>query len=518
MPKLNTVKQKTENTAQKDYKKLHNLSRDAKILQGIVHHLDWDQETYMPPGASGIRSEQLKTLAGIIHRKRTNKQYANALSKLIDLKSGQIIASQLSVPQKAALKEWRRDYLQDTALPTKFVEDFTKLTSQAIVSWRKAKQDNDFNHFAPWLEKIIAMSRKKAELLGYLDHPYDALLDQFEPHITTKEVTAIFSKLREHITPLIKKIQATKQIPDHFLHGEWDKDKQTSFSYRLLDAMGYDRECGRLDLSTHPFSSSSHPTDSRITTRINTNCVVNNLFVILHEGGHALYEMGLPQNEYGSPLGESRSLGIHESQSRWWETRIGMTKPFWQHFLPHLQQTFKGGLEKISLDDFYRAINKVEPSFIRVDADELTYPLHVILRFEIEKGLIEGSLKVKEVPEAWNAKMEKSLGIVPSNDAEGCLQDIHWSMGAIGYFPTYTLGNLYAANLFNAFAAEHPDWEKRVARGELSFIKQWLHEKIYRHGRQYTSQELIKLATGKPFSADPYLHYLKDKYTHIYKV
>lgn len=505
------------NTAEKDYQKLCEHSKHARILQGISSILDWDQETYMPSGSAGIRSEQLETMAGIIHQERTSRKFSNALSKLIDIRSGKLKTKKLSPHQVAALREWRRDYLHDTALPPKFVKELAKVSSQAIIAWRSAKNENAFHQFAPYLDRIIQLNRQKADFLGYQDHPYDALLDQYEPNISTKEVGSLFSKLRTQLTPLIKKM-AQQPVDDHFLYGNWDVGKQMAFSQKLLDAMGYDSAKGRVDFSAHPFSSASHPTDSRITTRIHHESLMSNIFAILHEGGHALYEMGLPQNQYGTPLGDYRSLGVHESQSRWWETRIGMSKPFWQYFFPLLKETFKGQLDHIDFDSFYRAINKVEPSFIRIEADEVTYPLHVILRFELEKGLIEGSLNVRDIPEAWNAKMEEYLGIIPPNNAEGCLQDIHWSMGAFGYFPTYTLGNLYAAHLFETFAKDHRDWEKQVAAGQLEFIKLWLHEKVYQHGKRYTTQVLLKEATGKDFSADSYLHYLKKKFASLYSL
>ncbi len=500
-----------------NYNKVHELSKKSRVLQGISALLDWDQETYMPSGGAANRAEQMKTMAGLIHRQRTGKKYANALAKLIDLKSGKIVAIDLTPEQEAAAKEWRRDYIQDTALPTAFVEEFAKLCSQSILAWRSAKKDNSFQQFIPFLDRIVSMNRKKAELLGYQAHPYDALIDQYEPELTTKEVLQLFTKLRENITPMIKKI-ATQTNDNSFLHGKWDQTRQIEFSYKLLKEMGYDLDKGRLDFSSHPFSSASHPTDSRITTRIHPTSLTSNIMIILHEAGHALYEMGLPLEKFGSPLGDARSLGVHESQSRWWETRIGLSKPFWHHFLPLLKETFKGQLDHVVLDQFYKGVNKVEPGFIRVEADELTYPLHVILRFEMEKGLIEGSMKVREIPEIWNNKMKDYLGITPSTNSEGCLQDIHWSMGAFGYFPTYTMGNLYAAHLFEAFSKDHPDWEAHVAKGELVFIKDWLHQKIYKHGRRYSTHELLKEATGKPFTADAYLHYLKDKYSKIYKL
>lgn len=457
-------------TTLKDFQKVHDLSKHARILQGIVAILDWDQETYMPPGGSTIRAEQFKTMAGIIHREKTNRKFHNALSKLVDIPTGAIKAKDLSPIQLAAVKEWRRDYLHDTALPSKFVEEFAKTTSQAVIAWRSAKSQNAFQQFSPFLDKIVALNRKKADLLGYQEHPYDALLDIYEPDIKTKDVSELFSKLRQHLTPWIKKM-AHQPVDDQFLYGEWDHAKQIAFSQKLLNALGYDQDKGRLDFSAHPFSSASHPTDSRITTRLHPKALMSNISAVMHEAGHALYEMGLPQDQYGSPLGEARSLGIHESQSRWWETRIGLSKPFWQYFFPLLKETFRGQLDHITLETFYRAINKVEPSFIRIEADEVTYPIHVILRFELEKALIEGSLSIRELPEAWNAKMEEYLGIIPSTNAEGCLQDIHWSMGAFGYFPTYTLGNLYAAHLFEAFEKEHPGWKSRLQPANWASLK-----------------------------------------------
>jgi carboxypeptidase Taq len=504
--------------SERSYQNLLKLSQQARILTGISHLLDWDQETYMPPGAATIRGLQLATLAGLIHEQKTGKKFKTALAKLIDIPTGKILERDLSGEQQAALKQWRRDFVQEQALPKKFVADFAQLSSQSILAWREAKQSNSFLKFAPFLEKLIMMSRKKADYLGYPNHPYDALLDQYEPEATTQGVAILFTSLQKSITKLLGAISQAKQVDDSLLHGDFPEDKQISFAHLILKDMGYHLEHGRLDLSSHPFSSSSHPTDSRITTRIHPTSVMSCISVILHEAGHALYEMGLPKEHYGSPLGDAISLGVHESQSRWWETRIGQSKPFWHHYLPLLQKHFKGKFDQIDLPMFYRAINKVQPSLIRVDADEVTYPLHVILRFELERGLIEGSLKIRDIPDAWNAKMKELLGVVPQTDTQGCLQDIHWAMGGFGYFPTYTLGNLYASQLFESFEKKHQDWEKRVAKGELHFITQWLHEAVHRHGRRYSSQEILKQATGKKPISAPYIHYLESKYREIYQL
>ena len=497
---------------QRNYEKLHQLSRQKRVLTGISHVLEWDQETYMPAGAGAIRGIQIETLAGLIHTEQTSKKYASALSKLIDISTGEITAKSLSAEQQAALREWRKDYIKAKALPKKFVEEWAKTTCQSMIVWREAKKTNTFSHFAPFLDKIVQLSRQKADYLGYEDHPYDALLDEYEPGANTKQISKLFGSIKASVQDLLKHIARSKPVDDSFLNGKFPTDKQMEFSKELLNRIGYTETHGRLDFSTHPFSIAPHPTDSRITTRIHPTSVMSCISVVLHEVGHALYEMGLPHEQYGTPLGDAISLGIHESQSRFWETRIGQSKPFWKYHLPLLKEKFGKELQDVSLETFYRAINKVHPTLIRVEADEVTYPLHVILRYEMEKSLIEGSLQIRDVPEVWNAKMMDLLGILPSNDAEGCLQDVHWSMGGIGYFPTYNLGNLYAAQLFEAFAVDHPDWEKRVAAGELLFIREWLGNAVHRHGRRYSGEELIKKISGKKLSADSYINYLNDKY------
>ncbi len=500
----------------KDYTRLHQHSRHAKILSGIESLLSWDQETYMPKNAASIRAEQIKTLAGIIHKEQTSKKFANALERLIDLKTGKILAEELSSEQKRAVELWRSDYLKEKALPAKFVEDFARLSSEGVFAWETAKKENNFKMFLPYLKKVVSMNRKKADYLGFKNHPYDALLDRYEPEMTAAELDKVFIPLRTFLTGLIKKIGSAKQVDDAVFKQEYNPSQQFSFGQKLLEWIGYDPASGRLDISSHPFSTSSHPSDSRITTRIDPRLFISNIRSVLHECGHAFYEMGLPEAHYGSPLGEAVSLGIHESQSRWWETRIGQSKPFCSFLLPHLKQEFEGKLEHLSLDQFWKAFNKVEPSLTRVEADEVTYPLHVMLRYEIEIALIEGTLQPKDLPQAWGEKMQELLGVTPKTDSEGCMQDIHWAMGAFGYFPTYALGNLYAAHLFTAFEKKHPNWDTLVQQGEFSTIKTWLYENIHQHGRRYTGKELLKKATGTDFSSDAYISYLENKYSQIY--
>lgn len=491
-------------------------SKKIRLLESLSHLLEWDQETNMPEAAAEIRSEQLKLVADLIHQERTGKGFSAALGKLIDLDSGKVLIKNLPLPSRAALREWRRDFLMAKALPKSFVGAFAQLASQAMTLWAKARKENAFKAFAPTLEKIVSMCRKKADYLGFKEHPYDALLDTFEPHMTIEEIDRIFPPLQKKITALLKKINAQKPIDSSCIEGKFSGTKQLQFSHKLLDALGYESAKGRLDLSTHPLTIALHPFDARITTRIHPTLPMECISAVLHECGHALYEMGLLPEYYGSPLGETISLGIHESQSRFWETYIGLSKPFWQHFYPLLQKTFARQLKSVSLDRFYRAINKVSASSIRVGADEVTYSLHIILRYEMEKELIAGTLKVQEIPEIWNSKMKEYLGITPKTDSEGCLQDIHWSMGGFGYFPTYTLGNLYASHFFKTLKKDHPDWEERVSKGEFLFIKKWLNEKIHKYGRTYTAAELVKKVSHESLSLDVYMDYLSQKFTAIY--
>jgi carboxypeptidase Taq len=504
--------------AKKDsYTQLHDIAKTGSLLSSVQMLLDWDQETYMPHEAIELRAQQQEYLASLIHKEKTGAKFSKALSKLIDLESGKIKDASLSAKQQAAVKEWRRDYLQVVKLPTAFVKKMSKATSTGSHIWMLAKEKNDFAAFRPALENIVSLTRKKADLLGYKNHPYDALLDTFEPETTTAQITTLFSHLKELLKELLKKIMEQPPVEERFLYLNYPADKQLHFVGRLLKPMGFDSSFSRLDQSAHPMCMGIHPTDTRMTTRVHPNKLMMNIFSVIHEGGHGLYHHGLPKEHFGTPLGEPISYGIDESQSRIWETIIGRSSAFWIHFYPLLQQEFPENLTPVSLHDFYNAINSVKPSFIRTDADEVTYNLHIIVRFELEKALLEGALQVKDLPEAWNAKMEEYLGIKPTTVSEGCMQDIHWSIGAIGYFPTYTLGNLYAAQFFEAFSRLHPDWNQKVASGDFSELRAFLYENIHRFGREYTAAELVQKVTGKPLSEKPFIAYLETKYRDIYK-
>jgi carboxypeptidase Taq len=501
---------------QKDpYTKLHNISKEIATLAAIEGLLEWDQETYMPHGAISLRSSQKEMMASFVHKQKTGPKFSKALKSLIDLETGAVLNPSLPPAKQAALREWRRDYLKLIKLPNSFVKTFAKTTSKALFAWAEAKKKNKFKDFAPHLEKIVSLARKKADLLGFKEHPYDALLDLYEPEMTCKFLTPLFQRLKHSLSDLLKIIQNRPSPQGDFLEDSFSSEKQIAFGHFLLNAMGFEHSSFRLDLSNHPFCMGFHPKDIRMTTKIHPKLLMSNIFSVIHEGGHGLYHTGLPEEEFGSPLGEAISLGIDESQSRWWETRVGRSFSFWKHFYPLLQKEFPEKLNQVSLETFYKAINKVSPSFIRIEADEVTYSMHIILRFEIEKMLIEGALKTKDLPDAWNAKMQELLGICPPNDAEGCLQDIHWSMGAIGYFPTYTLGNLYAAQFFNAYEYQHPNWKDLLEKGDLSQMRYWLKENIHRFGREFTPHEIVKKVTGKELNEKPFIQYLTNKYEHI---
>lgn len=497
------------------YQALIEHSKEIRQYNSVLTLLHWDQETYMPSGGIALRSEQISLLSTHIHDLKTSRHWKQLLAKFVHLGTGRPKIKGLSKAQLICLREWHVDYCKATKLPRTFVKTFAQVTSEASQIWAIAKKQNQFKLFAPFLEKIIRLNREKAEILGFGDHPYDALLEAYEPCMSTSKVTKLFHGLEQELTRLLGKLQQHPFEAAPFLSKAVDDAAQLELGNWLLSKLPIDPAYSRLDLSSHPFSMALHPRDSRITTRLLPKSFMSNIFSVLHEAGHSMYEMGLPADLWGTPLAEAVSLTVHESQSRWWETLIGRSFPFWKGLYPELQKQV-APLKNISLGQFYRAIHKVEPTFIRVEADEVTYGLHIILRFEIEKALISGTLSVADLPDAWNEKSKKLLGIIPPTHAQGCLQDIHWSLGDFGYFPTYALGNLLAAQFFALFAKEHPDWEQKVARRDFAFIRAWLTEHVHRWGRTYNSDELCKRVTDKPLSEYAYCRYLKKKYGEMY--
>jgi carboxypeptidase Taq len=505
-----------ENVFSKKLEKLFKESKNISTLQSIQQLISWDQETYMPKKAIDSRSDQLSALATLIHKKKTSEEYKKLLSELIDIETGNYKIEGLDLKEKASLREWRKEYLNLSKLPSSFVEKFAQTVSQSIDMWAKARHSNDFAMFEPFLQKIIDLNKEKAKILGYKKHPLDPLLDSSEPDMTVDKLEKIFPELKKGLIVLLQKIKSRNQVKDDFLHQKFSQEKQIAFNQKLLKILPIDQDICRLDISNHPFSTGIHPEDVRITTRIAEDFLPSNIFSVLHESGHAMYEMNLPVKYFGSPICEAISLGIHESQSRWWETLIGKSYSFCDFLFPEIKKHFPHEFAKVSVLDFYKAINKVESSLIRVEADEVTYSLHVIIRYEIEKALMEGSLATKDIPKTWNEKMKQYLSITPPTDSLGCLQDIHWSMGAIGYFPTYTLGNINAAQFFEKFKLDHPSYKEKLSVGDLAFIKDWLKENIHQYGKTYSADEICMRISGKKLSSESYLKYLNEKYSEIY--
>ncbi len=499
------------------YDLLLEKSKTIHNYQSILSLLHWDQETYMPPGAISARSEQIALLSSLVHEEKTSRGYKALLEKIVSLKTGKPKSTEYTPTQQLIIREWRKEFLRADKLPSSFVKEFSQITSEASQVWAIAKKENNFKLFLPFLEKIIALSRKKAEIYGYEDHPYDALIHCYEPCMNEKRITKIFDSLQKELKALLKKINAAKAIDAKFLSKKVNDETQTEIGHWIAGIMPVEAGYTRLDISSHPFSTAMHPRDSRITTRILPNAFMSNIYSVLHEEGHSMYEMGLPVEHFGTPLCEAASLSAHESQSRFWETLMGKNFSFWKHYYPALKKKVPSVLKGVTLDQFYRAINEVKTSFIRVEADEVTYCLHVVLRFELEKKLISGELAPVDLPDAWNAKFKELFGITPPTNREGCLQDIHWSLGDFGYFPTYALGNILAGQLFAAFAKKHPDWEEKLEEGNLEFVRNWHKENIHHHGKTYNLDELTKKITGKPLSEEAYCQYLKKKYAKIYR-
>jgi carboxypeptidase Taq len=391
------------------------------------------------------------------------------------------------------------------------------LTSQAESIWEEAREKSDFAMFQPYLEKIVATNIEFVELWGYEGNRYNTLLDMYEPGITVEKLDQVFGALRERAVPLLQAIQASPNQPDRsFLEQQFDKEKQKEFSLFILKQMHYDFEAGRLDETVHPFATGLNPGDVRITTRYILNEVTASLFGTIHEGGHALYEQNISQDLIGTNLCSGTSLGIHESQSRFWENVVGRSREFWSRYYNDLQARYPGQLNEVKEEDFYRAINHIHPSLIRVEADELTYNLHIMVRYEIEKELINGTIQVSELPAVWNAKYKEYLGIVPPNDAQGVLQDVHWAGGAFGYFPSYSLGNMYAAQITNTMKKQLPNFDALIAEGNLEPIKTYLSDKIYQYGKLLTPTEVIVQVTGEELNPEYLMNYLEEKYKKIY--
>lgn len=499
---------------QKQFQAFQALVSEVHDLNSTQALLGWDLEVMMPEKAAPVRSKQLATLAKLSHQMMTSADMEKLLQALRS-----DTGNPLGTTEKALVREVGRSVDKSKKVPVELLQEMVETTSSAHTVWVEARANKDFKLFEPLLGKIIQLNQRYAETQGYEDSPYDALLDEYEPDLTVKQIDPLFAKLKSEIVPLLKAIQNSGKTPDTRMltDGFFPAEQQISFSRKVLAQMGFDFDAGRLDLSAHPFSSGSSALDVRLTTRVDESDVFSALSSSMHEGGHGMYEQGINPELARTPLSEGTSLGIHESQSRMWENQVGRSKAFWQHFFPQLQETFPE-LKKATLEQFYPAINRVQASLIRVEADEVTYNLHIMVRYEIEKALIEGRMNVSEIPEAWNAKYQEYLGVTPPDDAQGCLQDIHWSHGSFGYFPTYTLGNLYSAQFFNTAKKQNADLEQQIAQGNLLPLKQWLNKQIHWVGKSERSSTIVQRVTGEPLNAQYFVDYLWAKYSPLYSI
>lgn len=483
-----------------------DLSRAAAVLE-------WDQETYMPPGGVQSRAEQLTTLTRLAHVRFT----ADDVGKLLGDLENELGARPYDSDEASLIRVTRRDYDEARKLPADLVAEVAHAGAVAQPFWRKARKDANFSLFAPYLEKNVELNRRIADALGYEDRPYDALLNRFEPGMKTKELEAIFEELKRAIVPLVADIARNADaVDDRVLYRGFDPDLQLAYAFNLVKKLGYDTDRGRQDLSTHPFSTAFGPGDVRITTRVSRDFFNECLFGSIHESGHAMYNQGMRANIDRTPLWGGASPGVHESQSRLWENLVGRSLPFWRHFFPSLRATFPEPLRDVDEEGFYRAVNRSYPSLIRVEADEVTYNLHVLLRFELENEMLEGTLKVKDLPEAWNSRFKSYLGLNVPNDREGALQDIHWSSVSFGIFPGYTIGNLVGAQLMEKVRKDIPDLDAQIERGQFSDLLAWLHRNVHHHGRKFTPNELLERATGRPLTAAPWIGYVRQKFGALY--
>jgi carboxypeptidase Taq len=495
------------------YAELIRRTREESLLASCAELLAWDEDTYMPSAGIAHRAGQLALLAGLQHERATDPQLGDLLA---EVEASPLVADPES-DEAVNVRELRRVYTRQTRLARKLVEELARVTTLAEQEWAAARRDADFARFRPWLERIIRLKRREARALALTSDPYNALLEGYEPGSRADDLIELFGALREELVPLANALTYAARRPDtSILQRPYPVERQRVFGEAVAAAVGFDFRRGRLDTTTHPFFTPVGPGDCRITTRFAECRFSDGLLAILHEVGHGLYEQALPVEHHGTPLGSVSSLGLHESQARLWENTVGRSRPFWRYFLPLAQQAFPAALADVSLDEFHFAINAVEASRYRVGADEVTYNLHILIRFELERALIAGNLKPAELPGAWNEAYRHYLGVVPADDAEGCLQDGHWAGGMFGYFPTYTLGNVIAAQLFARARQDLNELDEACCRGDFGGLLGWLRDNVYRHGGRYQARQLIERVTGSPPDHGPLVAGLRRKYGELY--
>ncbi len=494
------------------YRSLIEKWSRATLFGSIGSVLGWDMRTYMPAKGAAHRAEQLSLLSGLSHKMRTEPELADLLEAV---EGTEVVANPDSV-EAVNVREIRRTFDKSTKLPGRLVEELSKTASLGNQVWVDARKNNDFASFQPWLEKIINLVKEKADALGWKEHRYDALLDEYEPYATTAEIKAVFEPLHEELVRLAHRVASSTRKPDpRITENDFPVEAQAKLGRELTACIGFDFEAGRLDETTHPFCSGFGPGDTRLTTRYDPKRWTHSFYGTLHEAGHGLYNQGLEARHYGTPMGASVSLGIHESQSRMIENLVGRSKGFLQFFLPKFQAAFSG-MADVSLEALHFAVNESKPSCIRVEADEATYNLHIMLRFDLEVALVEGSLQVADVPAAWNEKFKEYLWTEVPDNSQGCLQDIHWSGAGIGYFPTYALGNLYGAQFFAQAQKELGDLQKMFSKGEFQPLKEWLNARIHSQGKRFSSAQLCEKITGQKLSHHALFEHLKEKLVPLY--
>lgn len=488
---------------------------EVSDLRRVNAVLGWDQSTYMPPEGAAARGRQMATISKLSHEKFIDDRMGELLAELSSQDG-------LSDDDAALVSVLQKDFDKAVRVPASFLAEFSEHVAASYQAWTEARAANDFPTMQPILEKNLDMSRQYAEYLGYdssSGHIADPLINESDEGMTVAEVRPIFAALREELVPLVKAVSEQESIDDSCILKFFPHDKQLAFGTQIAQDFGYDLNRGRLDLTYHPFCTTFSINDVRITSRINDADFGDCLFSILHETGHGLYELGVSQSLEGTPLADGTSSGVHESQSRLWENIVGRSHACWQYYFPLLQETFPDEFAGIDVDTFYRAINKVSPGLIRVDADELTYNLHVILRFELECQLLEGSLEIKDLPEVWHSRYESDLGVRAPSDVDGVLQDVHWYAGAIGgAFQGYTLGNILSAQFYDAAVTAHPSISDEIGKGEFQTLHNWLKENIYQFGRKLTADEVTKHASGQSMTIEPYMSYLRGKYSELYSL
>lgn len=501
------------NASTNAYNELVSRLKQASLLASCSAVLEWDEQTYLPVEGTEHRANQLALLAGMIHEKSTTPEIGDLL---LELEANHTYAED-SI-ESANIREARHEYNRSTQLPRRLVEELSRVATLSHHAWVEARKNDRFKDFLPWLDQMIDLKREQASAIGYQGTCiYDALLDEYEPGATSEMIEQAFLPLRNDLVTLVTAIRESGITPDiSILTRKYPVQKQREFSISAAEAIGFNFKAGRLDIAAHPFCSGFGPGDCRLTTRYDEHHFPGAFFGTLHEAGHGIYEQGLCKEHFGTPAGSFTSLGIHESQSRMWENIIGRSRSFWNYFFQPAQKLFPDALANVPQEDFYRAINDVRPSYIRVEADEVTYNLHIMLRFELEKALISGDLEPKDLEAVWNEKFTQYFGITPDTSSNGCLQDVHWSAGLIGYFPTYALGNMYAAQFFNAAERELGNISQLIEKGEFSPLKDWLNQNIHQRGKLYRANRLVEVVTGESLSHEPLISQLQNKYNELY--